>query len=59
METETKWKDKEIEWIKRSTEYEQKMALIETALEDYDIQIKWTKEGFSLTDLLYDGEEEE
>ena len=59
IETDIKWKEKEVEWIKQSMEYEQKIALIETALEDYDIQIKWTKGGFLVMDLMYDKEEEE
>ena len=58
IETNTKQKDKEVEQIKRSMEYKEKLALIETVLEDYNIQIKWTKGGLLLTDLLYDGEEE-
>ena len=58
IETNTKQKDKEVEWIKQSMEYKEKLALIETALEDYDIQIKWTNRELLLTDLLYDREEE-
>ena len=37
IETDTKWKDKEVEWITQSTEYEEKLVLIEIALEDYDM----------------------
>ena len=58
METDTKWKDREVEWIKWSTEYKDKLVLIEIALEDYDMQIKWTNRELLLTDLLYDWEEE-
>ena len=56
---EDKWKDKEAEQIKQSNKYEAKFELIETALEDYDLQIKQTNGGFLLTDLLYNGEDEE
>ena len=40
-------------------EYENKLAGIEIVLEDYDIQIKQTKGGFLVMDLLYNREEEE
>ena len=59
METENKWKEKEEEWIKRSIEYEKKLAVIEIVLEDYDLQLKWTNGELIVTDLLYDREEEE
>ena len=40
-------------------EYEEKLALIDKALEDYDIEIKQMKGGLLLTDLLYNMEEED
>ena len=33
-------RNQEVEWIKQSTKYEEKLVLIELVLEDYDIQIK-------------------
>ena len=59
MEADTKQKEKEAEWSKKKMEYENKLAGIEIALEDHDIQIKWTEDGYLVIDLLYDGEEEE
>jgi len=55
-EIDITWKEKEAEWTKRSQEYEKKLDLIQVALEDYYICLKWTDEGLALSELMGDEE---
>jgi len=54
LENDNKWKAKETVYEQKCQEYDQKINLIVSALEDYDIKLKWTNGGLLLTDLLYD-----
>ena len=43
--------EKEVEWLKRKKEYDDKMALIDLALKDYDIRLEWVEGGARVYDL--------
>ena len=37
---------------KQCETWEDKMSLVEVALEDYDLKLRWTEEGLYLSELL-------
>ena len=53
-----KWKEKEEEQIQIEKDYDERIDLIEIALEDYDVKIEWVNKKLSVSDLFYDNEDE-
>ena len=50
------WKEsqdkKEEEWLQKNQKHEDRMAVVEMALEDYGLKMNWTEEGLYLSYLL-------
>ena len=50
---ETYQEEKEAEWMKRMKEYEDKLAIVDVILADYDMRLKWEEGGVKVYDSMY------
>ena len=51
--------EKEDKWNYQKKVYEDKLALVAEALEEYDLKLRWMEDGFSLLDVMSYEEDEE
>ena len=57
-EMETCQEEKEAEWMKRMKEYEDKLAMVDLVLADYDMILEWEEGGVKVYDSMCDEEDE-